>query len=36
MTFAVPFAMFRATEENVPGSFLERDTWRTLMAESPG
>ena len=36
MTFAVPFAMFRAMEANVPGSFLERNTWRALMTESPG
>jgi len=31
MTFAVPFEMFREMEANVPGSFLERDTWRELM-----
>jgi len=31
MTFAVPFAMFLEMEANVPGSFLERDTWRELM-----
>ncbi len=31
MTFAVPFAMFQEMEANVPGSFLERDTWRELM-----
>ena len=30
MTFAVPFAMFQEMEANVPGSFLERDTWREL------
>ncbi len=32
MTFAVPFAMFQEMEANVPGSFLERDTWRELMS----
>jgi len=32
MTFAVPFSMFREMEADVPGSFLERDTWRELMA----
>ncbi len=32
MTFAVPFAMFEEMEANVPGSFLERETWRELMA----
>ena len=32
MTFAVPFAMFREMEANVPGSFLERETWHELMA----
>ena len=31
MTFAVPFAMFREMEANVPGSFLERETWHELM-----
>ncbi|TAM48575.1 MAG: hypothetical protein EPN53_09600 [Acidobacteria bacterium] len=31
MTFAVPLAMFEEMEANVPGSFLERDTWRELM-----
>ena len=30
MTFAVPLAMFEEMEANVPGSFLERDTWREL------
>ena len=29
-TFAVPFRMFRELEANVPGSFLERDTWAAL------
>jgi uncharacterized protein (DUF169 family) len=34
MTFAVPFAMFCTMEANVAGSFLERDTWRALLAEN--
>jgi len=33
MTFTVPLAMFEEMEANVPGSFLERDTWRELLAE---
>ena len=36
MTFAVPFAMFQEMEANVPDSFLERDTWRELMAPEEG
>jgi len=35
MTFAVPFAMFQRMEGDVAGSFLERDTWRALLADSP-
>jgi hypothetical protein len=31
MTFAVPFAMFQEMEGNVAGSFLERETWRSLV-----
>ena len=31
MSFAVPFAMFLEMEGNVPGSFLERNTWKELM-----
>ena len=31
MSFAVPFAMFLEMEGNVPGSFLERSTWKELM-----
>jgi uncharacterized protein (DUF169 family) len=31
MSFAVPFAMFKEMEANVPGSFLERPTWKELM-----
>ena len=34
LTFTVPLAMFREMEANVPGSFLERDTWRELMADA--
>jgi threonine dehydrogenase-like Zn-dependent dehydrogenase len=36
MTFAAPFAMFQEMEANVPGSFLERDTWRELMGRKEG
>ena len=31
MTFAVPFRMFQEMEKNVPGSFLQRHTWKELM-----
>ncbi|MDP2854368.1 MAG: DUF169 domain-containing protein [Smithellaceae bacterium] len=33
MTFAAPFAFFEEMEQNVPGSFLERHTWLSLMKE---
>jgi hypothetical protein len=33
MTFAVPFALFEEMEANVPGSFLERETWHELLAD---
>lgn len=33
MTFTAPLALFEEMEENVPGSFLERHTWRTLLPE---
>jgi len=33
MTFAVPFALFEEMEQNVPGSFLERHTWLSLLSE---
>jgi uncharacterized protein (DUF169 family) len=33
MTFAVPFALFEEMEQNVPGSFLERHTWQSLLSE---
>jgi len=32
MSFAVPFRLFQEMEENVLGSFLERNTWKDLMA----
>jgi hypothetical protein len=31
MSFSVPFTMFQEMETNVPGSFLERNTWKELM-----
>jgi uncharacterized protein (DUF169 family) len=31
MTFAVPFALFEEMERNVPGSFLERHAWQSLL-----
>lgn len=31
MTFAAPFALYEEMEQNVPGSFLERHTWLSLM-----
>jgi uncharacterized protein (DUF169 family) len=34
MTFAAPFRMFERMEGDVAGSFLERDTWHTLLAEN--
>jgi len=33
MTFAAPFALFEEMEQNVPGSFLERHSWQSLMSE---
>ena len=32
MSFAVPFRLFQEMEENVVGSFLERNTWKNLLA----
>jgi uncharacterized protein (DUF169 family) len=32
LTFSVPWPMFGEMERDVPGSFLERTTWRRLMA----
>lgn len=31
LTFAVPYKMFKEMEENVESSFVERDTWKSLM-----
>ncbi|MFP3945669.1 MAG: DUF169 domain-containing protein [Archaeoglobaceae archaeon] len=31
LTFAVPYKMFKEMEENVEGSFVERDTWKSLV-----
>jgi len=33
MTFSTPFALFEEMEQNVPGSFLERHTWQSLLSE---
>ncbi|MBE3116014.1 DUF169 domain-containing protein [Candidatus Bathyarchaeota archaeon] len=33
MTFAAPFALFEEMEQNVPGSFLERHTWLSLLSK---
>jgi len=32
LTFATPFRLFEEMEKHVPGSFLERETWKQLMA----
>ena len=34
MTFTVPFKMFQEMEANVDGSFLQRETWRTLQEQN--
>ncbi len=34
LTLAVPFDMFLELESNVKGSFLERETWRTIVEET--
>jgi hypothetical protein len=31
MSFSVPAAMFQRMERNVEGSFLERETWKSLL-----
>ncbi|MFO7568916.1 MAG: DUF169 domain-containing protein [Smithellaceae bacterium] len=31
MTFTAPFSLFEEMEQNVPGSFLERHTWQSLL-----
>ncbi len=33
LTFAAPLALFEEMEQNVPGSFLERHTWQSLISE---
>jgi uncharacterized protein (DUF169 family) len=33
LTFAAPFVLFEEMEQNVPGSFLERHTWQSLLSE---
>jgi uncharacterized protein (DUF169 family) len=33
MTFAAPFVLFEEMEQNVPGSFLARHTWQSLLSE---
>jgi len=35
MTFAAPFALFEEMERNIPGSFLERHTWQSLLPKEP-
>lgn len=32
MTFSTPFAFFEEMEQNVPGSFLKRHTWQSLLS----
>jgi hypothetical protein len=34
MTFAAPFALYQEMEGNVPGSFLERETWNELLGST--
>ncbi|MEE9911908.1 MAG: DUF169 domain-containing protein [Deltaproteobacteria bacterium] len=34
MTFTAPFALFDEMEQNVPGSFLERHTWQSLLSDA--
>jgi len=31
LSFAMPFALFQEMEANVPGSFLERPSWKELL-----
>jgi uncharacterized protein (DUF169 family) len=33
LSFSVPFSMFEEMEGNVEGSFLERDTWKSVIGE---
>jgi uncharacterized protein (DUF169 family) len=32
MTFSMPFSLYEEMEKNVPGSFLERHTWQSLLS----
>jgi hypothetical protein len=32
LSFAVPWRMFEEMEDNVEGSFLQKETWRALQA----
>jgi uncharacterized protein (DUF169 family) len=34
MTFSVPFALYEEMEQNVPGSFLKRHTWKSLLSDN--
>ncbi|MCX6223554.1 MAG: DUF169 domain-containing protein [Bacteroidia bacterium] len=34
MTFSAPFVLFEEMEQNVPGSFLERHAWQSLLSEN--
>jgi len=34
MTFSVPFNLYDEMEQNVPGSFLERHTWQSLLSKN--
>jgi uncharacterized protein (DUF169 family) len=34
MTFTAPFSLFEEMEQNVPGSFLERHTWQSILSLS--
>ncbi len=35
LTFTVPFSMFQEMEANVPGSFLEKESWKKVRARIP-
>lgn len=35
LSFTVPFAMFEEMEANVPGSFLEKESWKKVRARIP-
>ena len=35
LTFTVPVGMFRRMEEDVPGSFLEKESWKKVRARIP-